>query len=177
MQSLSIISLENRERSMPTTEASPIPLITTYGVGMPNITNMMRKHRDTLLSSPLVKEVMSSQPLVAYRRPENIKDQLVRASIKYPTTTHTVNTPAPKWCTKYNCSYCKTLKLQTTVICPHTGENVKLPKNVHCQTTNVVYLLYCKEHKKQFVGETKRCFKIRLDKHQTQMWQTSQQPL
>ena len=33
-----------RERSMHTSEASPILLITTYGVGMPNITKIMRKH-------------------------------------------------------------------------------------------------------------------------------------
>ncbi len=49
----------------------------------------------------------------------------------------------------------RTLKQQITFICPHTGENVKLAKEVHCQTTNVVSLLYCKEHKKQYVGETK----------------------
>ena len=29
----------------------------------------------------------------------------------------------------------------------------------------MVYLLYCKEHKKQYVGESKRCFKVRLDEH------------
>ena len=129
---------------MRTLEASPVPLITTYGVGMQNITKIMRKHWNTLLSSPLVKEVMSPQPLVAYRHLENIKDQLVMASIKYPTMAQNVITPAPKQCTKYNRNYCKTLKQQSAFTCPHTGENVKLPKNVHCQATNVDYLLYCR---------------------------------
>ena len=37
-----------RELAMPTTEASPILLKTTFGVGMPIITKIMRKHSDTL---------------------------------------------------------------------------------------------------------------------------------
>ncbi len=85
-----------RERSMPTSKASPIPLITTYGTGMPNVTKIMKSHWGTLLLSPIVKEVMSPKPLVAHRCPENIKDRLVRTSITYPTTATTVNTPIPK---------------------------------------------------------------------------------
>ena len=87
--------LLHRERSILTTEACPIPLITTNGAGMLNLTKIMRKHWDTLLSSPLVKEVMSPKPQVAYGRPENIKDQLVRGSIKYPTTAQQAYTPVP----------------------------------------------------------------------------------
>ena len=142
----------------------PIPLITTYGTGMPNITQIMRKHWPILMSSPLVKEVLPNTPTVAYRRPPNLKDQLVRAQVRYPPSEAEIMYKE-KRCTRLFCKYCKILKNQTTYKCPHTGEIVTLAENVHCQSTNVVYLLYCKQHKTQYVGETKRCFKIRLEEH------------
>ncbi len=60
-------------RATPTMEATPIPLITTYGNGMPNVTKIMHKHWNVLLSSPIAKETMPSKPMVAYRRPKNIR--------------------------------------------------------------------------------------------------------
>ncbi len=142
----------------------PIPLITTYGTGMPNITQIMHKHWPILMSSPLVKEILPITPTVAYRRSPNLKDQLVRAQVWYPPPEAETQYKE-KRCTRLFCKYCIVLKNQMTYKCPHTGEIVTLAENVHCQSTNVVYLLYCKQHKTQYVGEIKRCFKIRLEEH------------
>lgn len=152
------------DRPTPEMEAPPIPLITTYGCGMPNVTKIMHKHWNVLLSSPIVKEIMPTKPTVAYRRPKNIRDDIVRAAISYPTQ-ETQSQPKGRRCTKYNCKTCKSLKKQDVFKCPNTGEIIHLPKEMHCQMTNVVYLLYCHEHKSQYVGETKRAFNTRLTEH------------
>ena len=157
--------LLHEERTASKTDAPPIPLITTYGTGMPNITKIMQTHWHTLLSSPILKELLPTKPTVAYRRPKNIKDDLVRAKLTYPPTPPTADTQRPKRCTKYNCPTCKALRSKTTFECPHTGQTIQVNRQTDCQTTNVVYLLYCREHKTMYVGETKRAFKTRVDEH------------
>ena len=102
-------TLLHRERNVDEDSINPIPLITTYGTGMPNITQIMRKHWPILMSSPLVKEILPNMPIVAYRRPPNLKDQLVKAQVRYPANNENPRT-SDKKCTKLFCKYCRVLK-------------------------------------------------------------------
>ncbi len=95
-------TLLHRERNVDEDTMNPIPLITIYGTGMPNITQIMRKHWPILMSSPLVKEILPNMPIVAYRRPPNLKDQLVRAEVRYPANNENHHT-SDKTCTKLFC--------------------------------------------------------------------------
>ena len=50
---------------------------------LPSIPKVVSKHWRTMVQDPRMKEIFSSPPLVAYRRPANIKDKLIRS--KMPT--------------------------------------------------------------------------------------------
>ncbi len=41
-----------------TDDIAPIPLITTYGTGMPNLTWIMQTHWPKLMSSPILSELL-----------------------------------------------------------------------------------------------------------------------
>ena len=78
-------TLLHGERHLDEQDIIPISLITTYGTGMPNITRIMQNHWPIPMSSPLVREVLPKSPRAAYRRSPNLKDQLVRAQVRYPS--------------------------------------------------------------------------------------------
>ena len=46
-----------------------------------------------------------------------------------------------------------------------TSKSFRTPIGVQCTTPNVIYLLTCNVCKKQYVGETKRAFVVRLKEH------------
>ena len=51
---------------------------------------------------------------------------------------------------------------------PHANLHLKLsatPTEAFCNTKNVVYILTCPKCQKQYIGETKREFKVRYSEH------------
>jgi len=54
-----------------------VPLVTTFSRGLPNISNIFRKHLPTLYASDRMKDAFPEPPLVAYRRDANLEDILV----------------------------------------------------------------------------------------------------
>ena len=93
-----------------------------------------------------------------------MKDLLVRASIKRPRNdTYSTQTE----CAGQNCALCLDIRDQSTEVMNHrTGKPVPTrTTDVSCTTMNVVYLLTCPTCGKQYVGETKREFRIRYNEH------------
>ena len=56
-----------------------------YDPRLPSLPNIVKKHWRTMIDSdPHLKEVFPLPPLVAYKRPKNIRDKIIRSKI--PTT-------------------------------------------------------------------------------------------
>ena len=62
-----------------------IPLVVTYRPGLTKLSSIVRKHLPTLHISDKLRKPIPNPPLVAYRRPPNLRDLLVRAAVKTPT--------------------------------------------------------------------------------------------
>lgn len=62
-----------RERTL-----SRIPLVVTYFPGLNRLSKIVRKHLPILHVSEKLKQAVPNPPLVAYRRPYNLRDLLVR---------------------------------------------------------------------------------------------------
>ena len=62
-------------------KVSDRPVFTVlYDPRMPSYSNIMRKHWKTMVTTdPMLKEVFPKPPLVAYRRPPNLRQKLIRA--------------------------------------------------------------------------------------------------
>ena len=95
----------------------------------------------------------SEPPLVAYTRPKNIRDLLIRAKLPSKTRQRR-KLPGMKRC-KENCSICPYVNSCKSVKSTYTDNIVPLNKEFDCLTQNLVYLVHCKKCNDQYVGETK----------------------
>ena len=96
----------------------------------------------------------------------NLKDVLIRSRLD-PFDNPGLSGKLVKdddFCRFKNCNICKELKSKTFKS-EVTNKIYKTPKNSICVTENVVYLLTCTNCLKQYVGETKRGFVVRLKEH------------
>ena len=58
-----------------------------YDPRLPSIATIVKKHWRTMTQDPHMAEVFPLPPLVAYRRPPNLKDKLIRAKVPPPVNT------------------------------------------------------------------------------------------
>ena len=130
----------------------------TYNETNPDLMGLVHKYWPILQSTTRGATLFKNPPVRAYRRGENLRDILVRATLKPLNTQQTKHIQQP--CTRQDCQTCKLLKRRNVL--PAKDRNMKLAQNVDCNTNNVVYLLECNKCKKQYVGETKRKFIVRF---------------
>ena len=86
-----IDSAINRAKQIPRTEAlkkveraktSKRPVfVVSYDPRLPSITKIVTRHWRTMHQDPYLADVFPLPPLVAYRRPPNIRDKLIRAKV------------------------------------------------------------------------------------------------
>ena len=117
-------------------------------------------HWGILKYSDKCKAALPDKPLFTTRRGKNLKDMLIKAKLPNKDT----NTQAQIRCKVPNCSVCNKVSAPT-VISSVTLTSYPTPTNCLCTTKNVIYLLTCSACQKQYVGETKRAFKVRYKEH------------
>ena len=157
-----------------------VPLVMTYDPSHSSISSTIQKYLPILHSSRCCKDAIPKPPMVAFRRPINIKDMVVRSSIRVPSAEPPGFNPCK------NCAACKHTHNSSVVehtVTSHTfsshssGQQFTIKHHLHCLSTNVVYLINCKKCGFQYIGETKRTLKTRLLEHcgdtKPQTWQTS----
>ncbi|XP_072048770.1 uncharacterized protein [Amphiura filiformis] len=146
-----------------------IPFVMTYDPSHSSIASIIKKYLPILHSSNRCKAAISEPPMVAFRRPRNIKDAIVRSAMK-PTSQ--VQSRGFQPCNK--CAACEhkhnTCCTQHTVSSQDfssyvTGQHFNINHPLNCLSTNVIYLINCKKCGQQYVGETKRALKTRLLEH------------
>ena len=101
---------------------------------------------------------------MAYKRPPNIKEKLIRAKVpKINPHKPRRNLPGMKKC--LNCSVCPFVSVGKTVKSTANNTKVDINTSVSCTTNNVVYLIGCKKCTQQYIGETERTVKERFLEH------------
>ena len=145
-----------------------VPLVMTYDPSHSSISSTIQKYLPILHSSRRCKDAIPKPPMVAFRRPINIKDMVVRSSIRVPSAEPPGFNPCK------NCAACKHTHNSSVVehtVTSHTfsshssGQQFTIKHHLHCLSTNVVYLINCKKCGFQYIGETKRTLKTRLLEH------------
>ena len=103
-------------------------------------------------------------PLVAYRRPPNIRDKLIRAKVPDPPPVRPKrNIPGMKKCN--NCPICPFVTTGQIVKSTQTNLSIDINMSVNCQTKNIIYMLGCKKCQAQYIGETQRTLQERFSEH------------
>jgi len=134
---------ENQER---------VPLVLTYSGSLPNIHRILRARASLLQNSERLKDVFRQQPMVAYRRGENLMDMLVHKK------TNKIFKEAGKRgmqkCGRKRCAICKFVRETETLRTPE-GKLVEINQEITCLTKNVVYATSCKKCDRViYIGET-----------------------
>ena len=141
-----------------------IPLVVTYRPGLTKLSSIVRKHLPTLHISDKLRKAIPNPPLVAYRRPPNLRDLLVRAEVKTPTPP-TLGDNAP--CGSRRCKTCPLIKHTNTFTSNTTGRRYTIRNQFTCKTKNIVYMISCNKCNKQYVGETENALHIRMNGHRS----------
>ena len=97
-------TLQNHQRQT-SMRIQRLPLVITYHPGLPKIANILKKHLPILHASGRLRDAVPNPPMVAFRRPKNLRDLLVRAELKNsgPPSTQTGNYQ----CQDKRCHTCK----------------------------------------------------------------------
>ena len=155
-------ALQTKQRN--TTERTP--MVVTYHPDLPPLSKILRKHLPVLHISEKMKQSVPYPPLVAYRRPRNLKDLLVRTSMKPPQQSYTGSCQ----CRRPRCKTCVHIKPGTRFVSKVTGEKFFARVTATCKTTNIVYLIECRKCGKQYVGETENALHLRMNGHRSDFY-------
>ena len=125
--------------------------VVTYNPALPSISNILRKHWRVMANDPYLKKVFPSPPMVAFRRPKNLKDKLVKARVPpMPEKREKRKITGMKTCNEKLCETCPFVQQKKQFRGPFNSTVVHLNTKLSCTSTNVVYCLQCnKEYCKQ----------------------------
>ena len=138
-----------------------------YDPAKPDIVGIINSEWHQLASSPQLSKLFRNKPLLAHKRAPNLRDTLIRATTQYPPVLDTrvkFNPNATKF-RRYNCPYCPKAAAHGHIQSKITKQTYRTTKFVSCESRNVIYCINCSQCGKQYIGETKRSFWIRISEH------------
>lgn len=104
-----------------------IPFVVTYNPAFPSLNKIITKHLSILQSSNRCRDVFPDNPFIAYRRPRNLRDFLVKAKLKQKETTAT----SPPTIKKCNSKACKTYPFSQILTANANRRFCSLKHSVH----------------------------------------------
>ena len=139
-----------------------VPLVVTYHPSPPNLPSITKGNIPVLHASRRLKNAISESPIVAYRRPKNLRDLLVSSQLK-PPSFEPARGSSP--CGSRRCLTCDHVQTGTTIRSTTTGICYHTRATATCKSNNIIYLIECRQCHKQYVGETWNPLHICLNGH------------
>ena len=147
--------------------------VTTYNPSLPQLNSIIRKYFPILTATKRGSEAFKDAPLIAYRRPKNLRDFLVKAKLKQPSQSNKTQPNIISRCNNGRCRTCKFIAHGTSSYTFYnTGEQRKIPHSLSCSSDNLIYLINCKRCIKkdptlpcQYIGQTSRTLRERFGEH------------
>ena len=122
----------------------------------------MDKYNNTLLVEPRNRDIFPEPPMLAYRRPPNLRDLITRARVRQPLTS---KPPGFSNCADPNCALHEFNNPGSTFTSTVTKVTYPITQPLNCDDHNIIYLITCKQCNQQYVGETGRKHKDRSIEH------------
>ena len=130
-----------------------------YNPSLPNICQVINKHWDLLQLShkDSISSVHAYKPILAFKRPKNLRDYLVRSS--FVDKSHHFS----QTCGRRRCCHCKII-IKTGVFTSNCSqESFQMCYLTSCTSQNVIYLIECKRCNMQYIGQTNQKVSKRID--------------
>lgn len=143
-----------------------IPLVTVFSENSHKIKQIIGKHWPIVKNSMSHIEDFKYIPMMAYRRPPNLRDKLVHTDIgSQKTNVSTFLFNKKKGCFRCRrCINCKYMQQGEQFVDPHTGRPHRINHFLTCDSAYVVYILWC-PCSLLYIGETSLDFKTRMNQH------------
>ena len=132
----------------------------------PNVSRLpttLKKHFHLLENDRKAKEIFTSTPMVAYRRPRSLKNMLVKNVISEDDTPEKSKTTEP--CGKGKCKLCKDIAITDEITNSKRKIKIKAENGGTCQTKNLIYGVICTRCNMICVGQTGTTLCSRFSKH------------
>ena len=141
-------------------------LVITYHPALPSISKTIQKHHKVMVSqSKYLQRIFSRPSLVAYKRPKNLADLLIRAKVDNKRSERKKN--GFVHCDRA-CMACIQCERATEHQCRRSGQTWKINAPLTCLSSNVIYKLGCRKCPDfVYIGETGRRFCDRLTNHRS----------
>ena len=150
------------QTSVKSGDRNVIPFVFEYNPSLPNICLVINKYWDLLQLShkDSVSSVHAYKPILAFKRPKNLRDYLVRSSSFVDKTHHFSQT-----CGRRRCCHCKNI-IKTGVFTSNcTQESFQMCYLTSCTSQNVICLIECKRCNMQYIGQTNQKVSKRMNSH------------
>ena len=147
--------LSNRRNS------NHVPLVVRHHPNLLKLKRTIRRYHHNVQDSNWLQKAFPFLPIIAFRRPRNLRDLLVCADI-----TPKISDPPGnfRWEAR-RCKNCLILVTTDTFSSSKTGERFKLKLHASCKTSNVIYLIQCRRCGHQYVGETEQPLRSQINSH------------
>ena len=144
-------------------------LITDYHPSYRVVLDITSNIWDMLDNSSSTRPLLHIPVIRGFRRPQHLRDLLVRAKLTTPDARQDKRhiTSKRDKCQRFKCNYCNVMNKEGKLMCPFNKRTYVTRYNVSCSSNNLIYCLYCKACSKIYVGQTKRSIGERIGEHFT----------
>ena len=154
-----------------------IPLITTFHDSLPPLSRIIQNRWDILTLKPEFKEIFKEPGLLAYRRPENIKDIISSNTIINDKVYHSKSSPkiikSCLPCNSKKCLCCNHLRPTNSFTSTTNNRTFNIYHNSDCKSSKVIYLLECTRCNIQYVGKSEWPLHIRVNNYRHRIRSTN----
>ena len=136
--------------------------VLTFNAISSTIKDTVSKYWHILSSDKTLNNVFQHPPLFTFKRATSLRDRLVKADMH-------INKPKPIILGNFpcrSCTSCANMKRTDIFHNSHTDKEYRIKSLITCNTSHVIYLLFCPCNK-QYIGQTSRKLKIRLNEHRS----------
>ena len=139
-------------------------MVVTFHPGLPSVTKIIKKHWKVMTNRcPKLKRCFAAPSMVAYKRPKNLQEELVRAKLPAKRSSRKKN--GFTHCNRA-CMACIQCERTTSHKCQRTGRSWLISTPLNCESANVIYKIGCRKCPFfVYIGETERKFSERLTDH------------
>ena len=137
MKAKQIPRKEALERVVKNKTSSRPVFVVPYHPALPNVAKIVQKHHRVMTLNPHMKSIFPQAPLVAYKRPMNIRDRLIKARIP-PAQNRPKRIKAGMYRCNKPCSICPFVSNKKNIKAKHSDHKVELSKHYDCNTKNIV---------------------------------------
>ena len=142
-----------------------IPLVTTYNPHTTYTAEIAHRHWGFLKSKERLSRIFAEPPLIAYRRPKNLRDKLV--STKFKEKAEEEDTNGCKPCGRTVCSWCRIIDSSTTFLDSKGERTFKIYLKLDCHSAWVIYMIKCKICNLLYIGKSETKCNNRFNNHRS----------